>query len=228
MESEPVIAFVDVTKIYPLPSGDVRALDGISVQVMPGEFIAIMGPSGSGKSTLLNMMGCLDVPTDGEVFIRGRSIRQMSDDDLTILRRDEIGFIFQQFNLIPLLTAIENVQYPLILKTGSRACTDRCQEVLSSVSLTEELWDHRPNQLSGGQQQRVAIARSLVNDPAILLCDEPTGNLDTTTGKAIMDLLDRLCREQGKTIVMVTHDPRAAEYAGRIIRIEDGKVMEET
>lgn len=228
MERELVIEFRDVTKVYPLPSGDVRALAGVSVQVMAGEFIAIMGPSGSGKSTLLNMMGCLDIPTTGEVSIRGRNIRQMSDDDLTTLRRDEMGFIFQQFNLIPLLTAIENVQYPLILKTGTTICTERCQDVLRSVSLTPDLWDHQPNQLSGGQQQRVAIARSLVNDPDILLCDEPTGNLDTKTGKSIMDLLADLCANQGKTIVMVTHDPKIAEYAGRVIRIEDGIIMENT
>ncbi len=228
MDDGPVIEFLDVTKVYPLESGDVTALAGVCVRVMPGEFIAIMGPSGSGKSTLLNMMGCLDVPTTGEVCIRGRNIRQMSDDDLTTLRRDEIGFIFQQFNLIPLLTAIENVQYPLILKTGSAGCTDRCQDVLRSVSLTPDLWDHRPNQLSGGQQQRVAIARSLVNDPAILLCDEPTGNLDSVTGKAIMDLLEDLCKNQGKTVVMVTHDPKIAGYAGRTIRIEDGLIRENT
>jgi putative ABC transport system ATP-binding protein len=228
MEDGPVIEFRDVTKIYPLPSGDVRALSGVSVQVMAGEFIAIMGPSGSGKSTLLNMMGCLDIPSTGDVWIRGRNIRQMSDDDLTALRRDELGFIFQQFNLIPLLTAIENVQYPLILKTGTTGCTERCEIVLQSVSLTPDLWDHRPNQLSGGQQQRVAIARSLVNDPAILLCDEPTGNLDTKTGKAIMDLLGDLCSHQGKTVVMVTHDPKIAEYASRTIRIEDGMIREET
>lgn len=221
---EPVIEFRDVTKVYPLDSGDVTALAGVSVQVMAGEFIAIMGPSGSGKSTLLNMMGCLDVPTTGEVSIRGRNIRQMNDDDLTNLRRDELGFIFQQFNLIPLLTAIENVQYPLILKTGTAGCTERCQEVLRAVSLNQELWDHRPNQLSGGQQQRVAIARSLVNNPAILLCDEPTGNLDSKTGKAIMDLLADLCTREGKTVVMVTHDPKIAEYAGRVIYIEDGLI----
>ena len=227
MHREPVIAFHDVTKIYPLASGDVVALDHISLEVLPGEFIAIMGPSGSGKSTLLNMMGCLDVPTSGEVYISGRSIRTMTDDQLTELRRDVLGFIFQQFNLILLLNALENVQYPLILKTGVTTCTERCQEVLEAVGLGPDLWDHRPGQLSGGQQQRVAIARSLVNDPDILLCDEPTGNLDTKTGFAIMQLLTALCREEGKTIVMVTHDPRTAEYADRIIMIEDGKIKEE-
>lgn len=225
-DTEPLMEFSGVTKIYPLSSGDVTALSDISLKVQPGEFIAIMGPSGSGKSTLLNMMGCLDVPSRGEVYIRGRSIRTLSDDQLTILRRDELGFIFQQFNLIPLLNALENVRYPLILKTGMSASRKRCQEILTAVGLVPELWDHRPNQLSGGQQQRVAIARALVNDPAILLCDEPTGNLDTKTGQAIMALLDRLCREEGKTVIMVTHDPRIAEYARRLIQIEDGRIIE--
>nr|WP_319537788.1 ABC transporter ATP-binding protein [uncultured Methanospirillum sp.] len=227
-DTGPVMEFSGVTKIYPLSSENVTALIDISLQVLPGEFIAIMGPSGSGKSTLLNMMGCLDVPSKGDVFIRGRSIKTLSDDQLTTLRRDELGFIFQQFNLIPLLNALENVRYPLILKNGMTASRERCQEVLAAVGLASDLWNHRPNQLSGGQQQRVAIARSLVNDPAILLCDEPTGNLDTKTGQAIMALLERLCHDEGKTIIMVTHDPRTAEYADRVIRIEDGRIREET
>jgi putative ABC transport system ATP-binding protein len=228
METGPVIEFREVTKVYPLQSGDVHALAGVSLTVKPGEFIAIMGPSGSGKSTLLNMMGCLDIPSSGDVCIRGKNIRKMSDDELTSLRRDELGFIFQQFNLIPLLTAIENVQYPLILQTGSFQNRERCEEVLRAVSLAPNFWHHQPSQLSGGQQQRVAIARSLVNNPPILLCDEPTGNLDSKTGKSIMDLLTGLCSLQGKTIVMVTHDPRIAEYAGRIISIEDGLITGDT
>lgn len=226
-DSGPVMEFIGVSKIYPLSSENVTALSDISLQVFPGEFIAIMGPSGSGKSTLLNMMGCLDVPTKGDVFIRGHSIKTLSDDQLTTLRRDELGFIFQQFNLIPLLNALENVRYPLILKNGMSASRERCQEILSEVGLLPALWDHRPNQLSGGQQQRVAIARSLINNPAILLCDEPTGNLDTKTGQAIMTLLERLCHDEGKTIIMVTHDPKTAEYADRVIRIEDGRIQEE-
>ncbi|PWR74521.1 lipoprotein-releasing system ATP-binding protein LolD [Methanospirillum lacunae] len=227
-DTEPVMEFIGVSKIYPLSSENVTALSDISLKVFSGEFIAIMGPSGSGKSTLLNMMGCLDVPSKGDVYIRGRSIKSLSDDQLTTLRRDELGFIFQQFNLIPLLNALENVRYPLILKNGMTASRERCQEILSAVGLAPALWNHRPNQLSGGQQQRVAIARSLINNPAILLCDEPTGNLDTKTGQAIMALLERLCHDEGKTIIMVTHDPKTAEYAHRVIRIEDGHIQEET
>lgn len=218
------IIFRSITKIYPLLGGNVTALDSVSGSIKRGEFIAIMGPSGSGKSTLLNILGCLDVPDSGEVLINGVETTHMSDDDLTRLRRDHIGFIFQQFNLIPLLTARENVEYPLLLKTGTTACDDRCLDVLRSVALESNLDSHKPSELSGGQQQRVAIARALVNDPEILLCDEPTGNLDTKTGKAIMELLNRLCKDQGKTIIIVTHDPSVAVYAHRKIQIVDGKI----
>lgn len=224
-EREAIIRFQDVTKIYPLPGGDVVALDDVSLEIYPGDFIAIMGPSGSGKSTLLNLMGCLDTPTSGNLFIKGRDVSSMSDEEQTGLRRDHIGFIFQQFNLIPLLSALENVQYPLILKTGERSCTQRCIEVLRSMDLEEHLYSHKPSELSGGQQQRVAIARSLVNDPEILLADEPTGNLDTKTGSAIMDLLQDLNERKGKTIIMVTHDPNVAGFAHRTIRIVDGKII---
>jgi len=219
-----IIRFHEVTKVYPLPGEDVVALDGVNLDLAPGDFVAIMGPSGSGKSTLLNLMGCLDTPTSGELCIKGRNIRGMSDEELTVLRRDHIGFIFQVFNLLPLLTALENVQYPLILKTGNRECQDRCLEVLAAMDLDQSLYSHKPSELSGGQQQRVAIARALVNDPEILLADEPTGNLDSKTGTAIMALLADLNRNQGKTIVMVTHDPAIARYARRIIRIVDGKI----
>jgi len=221
---EAIIQFRDVTKIYPLPGGDVVALDNVSLSILPGDFIAIMGPSGSGKSTLLNLMGCLDTPTSGTLFIKGRDVGSMTDEEQTSLRRDHIGFIFQQFNLIPLLTALENVQYPLILKTGDRTCTERCIEVLKSMDLQDHLFSHKPSELSGGQQQRVAIARSLVNDPEILLADEPTGNLDTKTGSSIMDLLKDLNERKGKTIIMVTHDPGVAKFAHRTIRIVDGKI----
>lgn len=223
-EHDPVIVFRDVVKIYPLPAGDVVALDHVSITVEPGEFIAIMGPSGSGKSTLLNLMGCLDTPTSGYLEIKDRDIGSMNDDELTMLRRDHIGFIFQQFNLIPLLTALENVQYPLILKTGSRECTVRCINILRAMDLDPSLYTHKPAELSGGQQQRVAIARALVNDPDILLADEPTGNLDTKTGSAIMELLRELNEKGKKTIIMVTHDPNVARYAHRTIRIVDGRI----
>jgi len=221
---ENIIIFRNISKIYHLLGGNVTALDNVSGSVGRGEFIAIMGPSGSGKSTLLNILGCLDVPDSGEILINGIETTHMSDDDLTRLRRDHIGFIFQQFNLIPLLTARENVQYPLLLKTGTTNCDDRCIDVLRSVALESHLDSHKPNELSGGQQQRVAIARALVNDPEILLCDEPTGNLDSKTGNAIMELLKRLCEGQGKTIIMVTHDPSVAVYAHRKIQIVDGKI----
>jgi putative ABC transport system ATP-binding protein len=222
-DSYPIIRLDDVTKIYPMPAGDVRALDTLSLDVMPGEFIAIMGPSGSGKSTLLNLIGCLDVPTTGDVHIAGLSVKTLSDDELTSLRRDNIGFVFQQFNLIPLFTILENVEFPLILARRAPGTRERCFEVLGAVGLTPDLYTHRPAELSGGQQQRAAIARALVNDPEILLCDEPTGNLDSKTGDTIMALLVDLNRK-GKTILVVTHDPRIAGYAGRTIRMVDGRV----
>ncbi len=224
MNGEPVIRFDDVSKIYPLPGGDVVALDHVSLTVEPGEFIAIMGPSGSGKSTLLNLMGCLDVPTHGRIYINGEEISRMSDDELTRLRRNHIGFIFQQFNLIPLLSAFENVEFPIILTENRSESRERALQVLRSMDLEEGLFAHKPSELSGGQQQRVAIARALVNDPELLLCDEPTGNLDSKTGTAIMDLL-RSMNAEGKTIVMVTHDPKVAGYAHRHIQIVDGRLV---
>ncbi|MCM2465486.1 ABC transporter ATP-binding protein [Methanoculleus oceani] len=223
MNGEPILRFEDVTKVYPLPAGDVVALDHVSLTVDAGEFIAVMGPSGSGKSTLLNMMGCLDVPTTGKIYLSGQEISRMSDDELTRLRRDRIGFVFQQFNLIPLLSAVENVEFPIVLTTGREESRRRAIEVMRAMHLDDTLFSHRPGELSGGEQQRVAIARALVNDPDLLLCDEPTGNLDTKTGTAIMDLLAAENRE-GKTIVMVTHDPRVAGYARRTIRIVDGRL----
>jgi len=223
-EQEIIIQFADVSKIYPLPAGDVVALDHVSLDIRAGEFLAIMGPSGSGKSTLLNLIGCLDTPTSGELYIKGKEIGSLSDDELTRLRRDHIGFIFQQFNLIPLLNVLENVEFPHLLKERRGGCTDACMEILRAVGLEDELLTHTPAELSGGQQQRVAIARALVNDPEILLADEPTGNLDTKTGTGIMELLATMNR-RGKTIIMVTHDPRIAEYARRRIQIVDGRIV---
>lgn len=224
ISDEPIISFHSVTKIYTLESGNVTGIEDVTLSIFSGEFIAVMGPSGSGKSTLLNMMGCLDVPNSGEIWITGLNTRTMSDNQLTDLRLHTIGFIFQYFNLFPLFSALKNVQYPYVVRTGRSGDMKRAEEALRSVGLDRKFWHHRPSQLSGGQQQRVAIARALVNDPPIILCDEPTGNLDTKTGKAIMELLSYLSRHEGRTVVMVTHDPGTAEYADRIIRIVDGRV----
>lgn len=225
MTAVPVIELQEVTKIYPLPSGDVLALDRLSIRIERGEFVAIMGPSGSGKSTLLNQIGGLDVPTSGILRITGRNIRKMSDDDLTDLRLNAIGNIFQKFNLIPLLSAYENVEYPYILKHRKNDTTGHVSRLLGDVGINKRMARHKPAELSGGQQQRVAIARALVNDPDILLCDEPTGNLDTKTGAQILEMLKSL-HNKGRTIILVTHDPLIGEQAERIIRIKDGKVDE--
>ncbi|QYZ79616.1 ABC transporter ATP-binding protein [Methanofollis formosanus] len=222
-EPETIIRFVDVSKVYPLPAGDVVALDHVDLEIRAGDFVAVMGPSGSGKSTLLNLIGCLDTPTSGTLYIKGKDIGTLSDDDLTRLRRDHIGFIFQQFNLIPLLNIIENVEFPRVLKERRSGCDEACLELLDAVGLEPELHTHRPTELSGGQQQRVAIARALINEPEILLADEPTGNLDTHTGEGIMDLLTQMNR-RGKTIIMVTHDTNIAAYAHRRVHIVDGRI----
>jgi len=224
MSEQPVMVFQDVKKVYPLPAGDVIALDEVSFKVDRGEFISVMGPSGSGKSTLLNLMGCLDVPTAGDIFISGTRIGDMSDTELTSLRRDRIGFIFQYFNLFPLLNTLENVTFPLMLKSGKKADAEKGRQVLRSVQLEDSLFSHTPSELSGGQQQRVAVARALINDPDILLCDEPTGNLDSKTGAGIMDLMTDL-NKKGTTIIMVTHDPHIAEYSRRMIHIADGRIV---
>lgn len=224
-EPVPVIELADVSKVYPLPSGNVVALDHLSVRIEPGEFVAIMGPSGSGKSTLLNQIGGLDVPTSGTLKITGRNIQKMSDEELTSLRLNAIGYIFQKFNLIALLSAYENVEYPYILRHRCNDTTGRVSQLLDDMGIDRRMARHKPAELSGGQQQRVAIARALVNDPAILLCDEPTGNLDTKTGAQIMAMLKDLHR-QGRTVIIVTHDPSVGDQAERIIHIRDGRVEE--
>jgi putative ABC transport system ATP-binding protein len=223
MNATPLIRLTDVWKVYHLESGDFTALKHITLDISEGEFVALMGPSGSGKSTMMNQLGILDVPTTGEIHIAGKNVASMTTLERTHMRRDVIGYIFQKFYLIPLLSAYENVEYPLILKYKKRDSTGRAAAVLKSVGFDEEMSSHRPNQLSGGQQQRVAIARALVNDPKILLCDEPTGNLDRKTGFQIMDILVGLNKE-GKTVILVTHDPKIAEYAHRTIQLEDGRV----
>ena len=225
MNEQPVMVFHDVTKVYPLPAGDVTALDRVSFQVNRGEFISVMGPSGSGKSTLLNLMGCLDTATSGDIYISGSRTGDMSDKELTNLRRDRIGFIFQYFNLFPLLNILENVTFPMMLKSQKAVDPEKGRAMLNAVQLDDNLFTHTPMEVSGGQQQRVAIARALINDPDILLCDEPTGNLDSKTGAGIMELMSELNRK-GTTIIMVTHDPNIASYSRRTIRIADGRIVE--
>ncbi|MDY6960175.1 MAG: ABC transporter ATP-binding protein [Halobacteriota archaeon] len=217
-----IIELKDVTKIYDMGKNVIRALDHVFLEVEEGEFVTLMGPSGSGKSTLLNMLGCLDVPTEGEIIIDGSDISELQDEELTKIRRDKIGFVFQKFNLIPTLTAGENVELPMIFqKIPPERCHERAIELFGMVNLEVQFLDHLPSELSSGQQQRVAIARALANDPLILLADEPTGNLDTKTGKSIMELL-RVLNEKGRTIIVVTHDPRLSEYSKRTMRIVDG------
>ncbi len=223
MIDTPLIRFADVSKVYHLESGDFTALDHISLDIQDNEFVAIMGPSGSGKSTMMNQLGILDVPTSGELFIAGRDVAKITALERTHMRRDTIGYIFQNFYLIPLLSAYENVEYPLILKYKKRDESGKATAMLKAVGFDEAMSAHRPTQLSGGQQQRVAIARALVNDPKILLCDEPTGNLDRKTGFQIMDILCGL-HSEGKTVIIVTHDPKIAEYADRTITLEDGRI----
>jgi len=223
MITTPLIRFADVSKVYHLESGDFTALDHISLDIDENEFVAIMGPSGSGKSTMMNQLGILDVPTSGELLISGRNVASLTALERTHMRRDMIGYIFQKFYLIPLLSAYENVEYPLILKYKKRDESGKARAMLNAVGFDDAMSAHRPTQLSGGQQQRVAIARALVNDPKILLCDEPTGNLDRKTGHQIMDILCGL-HNKGKTVIIVTHDPKIAEYANRIITLEDGRI----
>jgi putative ABC transport system ATP-binding protein len=225
MSDRPLIQLVDVSKVYHLESGDFTALDHVSLSIEENEFVAIMGPSGSGKSTMMNQLGILDVPPSGQLLMDGKNVATMTNLERTHMRRDIIGYIFQKFYLIPLLSAYEDVEYPLILRHKQRDTTGKAWAVLKSVRFDEAMSAHRPNQLSGGQQQRVAIARALVNDPKILLCDEPTGNLDRKTGFAIMDILIGLHKE-GKTVILVTHDPKIAEYAHRTITLEDGRIVE--
>ncbi len=217
-----VVELVEVTKRYELPRGSVKVLDNVNVRIKAGDFISIMGPSGSGKTTLLNIIGCLDTPTSGRVMIDGEDVSGLGDDDLTKIRRDKIGFVFQQFNLIPTLTAVENIAYPLRL-TGVSEYEERSKALLRLVGLAEELGDNKPNELSGGEQQRVAIARALANEPGTILADEPTGNLDSKTSTDIMELL-KATNERGTTILIVTHDPQVAAYTKRTFRLADGRI----
>jgi putative ABC transport system ATP-binding protein len=222
-----VIWIRDLHKIYKMGTNEVHALDGVSVAVRRGEILSIMGPSGSGKSTLMNILGCLDQPTRGYYALDGKDVSKMSDDELAAVRNRKVGFVFQSFNLLPRTTALDNVILPLVYAgTSLRQRRERAEEVLEAVGLGDRL-DHMPNELSGGQQQRVAIARALVNEPAIILADEPTGNLDSRSGEEVMAILQSLNRDRGITILLVSHDPRISHHGERIIHLFDGKVTEE-
>ena len=221
----PVIDVRNLTKDYYLGEIVVPALRGIDLQIFPGEMVAIMGPSGSGKSTLMNMIGCLDSPTSGEYYLDSLLVSDLHDDDLAIVRNQKIGFVFQKYNLLPRVDAIENVALPLRYSENTANMRQRAEAALQSVGLGDRM-RHKPNELSGGQQQRVAIARALVNQPAILLADEPTGNLDSQSGKEIMDLLLNLNQQQNTTIVLVTHDPTVAAHAQRVVQLFDGLVKD--
>jgi putative ABC transport system ATP-binding protein len=223
-----IISAANLTKVYGSGDTAVRALDNVSLQVEPGEFVAVMGPSGCGKSTLLHLLGGLDRPTSGSVMIDGHNLSDLSDARLTELRRHKLGFIFQFFNLIPVLNAVENAALPVTLdgvKLGEAKA--RAIEWLNRFGLSDRL-DHRPDQLSGGQQQRVAVARALVADPALILADEPTGNLDTRASEEIAALLRQVANDYGRAVVVVTHDPRIAAHADRIIFLKDGAVVDQT
>jgi putative ABC transport system ATP-binding protein len=217
----------DLVKEYTQGGELLRILKNVNLRIEQGEFMAIMGPSGSGKSTLLNMLGALDRPTSGQVIINGTDINTLNDNQLADLRNKEIGFIFQQFNLIQRMDALHNVALPLSISgVPAKKREERAKELLESMGLGHR-FDHRPNQLSGGEQQRVAIARALANDPPLFLCDELTGNLDSKTGQEIMNLLRRLNQEQGKTFVLITHDPNVAQATDRLLQIRDGEIAGE-
>ena len=218
-----IIRCADLWRTYQMGEETIHALRGVSFEIQPNEYLAIMGPSGSGKSTLMNLIGCLDTPSQGEYYLRNQLVSKMSDDALAEVRNKEIGFVFQTFNLLPRASALENVELPLVYAGISKSeRMDRARQALEKVELGSRM-SHKPNELSGGQRQRVAIARALVMGPAILLADEPTGNLDSTTGEEIMRLFERL-HEAGNTIILVTHERDIAEHAHRVIMIRDGKI----
>ncbi|HEX2978874.1 MAG TPA: ABC transporter ATP-binding protein [Anaerolineaceae bacterium] len=218
-----VITAEGLTKVYKMGQVEVNALRGVSVKIRRGEVLAIMGPSGSGKSTLMNILGCLDRPTAGDYILDGESVARMNDDQLAAVRNRKVGFVFQSFNLLSRATALSNVELPMRYAGVTQGRTGRARGALEAVGLGDRI-HHRPNELSGGQQQRVAVARALVNNPAILMADEPTGNLDTKSGKEIMDLLLQLNRDRGTTLIIVTHDSSIAAQTQRIIRLRDGLV----
>jgi putative ABC transport system ATP-binding protein len=224
MKEDAIIELKNVWRTYVMGDAEVHALRGINLKVRKGEFVAIMGPSGSGKSTAMNMVGCLDIPTKGQVYLSGLDISNMTESDLAQVRGRKIGFIFQKFNLINTLTAKENIMLPMIFQgVSEEKRKKKADELLKLVDLQNRA-DHRPTELSGGQQQRVAIARSLALEPEVILADEPTGNLDSKTGSSVMDFLKKLHKEKGTTIVMVTHDEHVARNAQRIVHLKDGQI----
>jgi putative ABC transport system ATP-binding protein len=221
--SGPIIFTEDLWRTYQMGSEEIHALRGVSFEIQPGEYVAVMGPSGSGKSTLMNLIGCLDTPSKGRYVLRGQVVSEMNDDELASIRNREIGFVFQTFNLLPRATALHNVELPLVYAgIPKEKRLEQAKRAIEMVDLTERM-THKPNELSGGQRQRVAIARALVMNPSILLADEPTGNLDSATGEEIMKLFE-LLHEQGHTIILVTHERDIAEHAHRTIHIRDGKI----
>lgn len=221
--NQEVIRIKGIKKIYKVGNQEVRALDGVDIQINKNEYVAIMGPSGSGKSTMMNILGCLDSPSEGEYILNGTDVSKMDDNELAVIRNKEIGFIFQSFNLLPRYTALDNVALPLIYSGESREKREeRARVALENVDLTDRM-HHKPNELSGGQRQRVAVARALVNKPSIILADEPTGNLDTKTSIDIMKLFEEI-HEQGNTVILVTHEEDIAKHAKRIIRLRDGLI----
>ncbi|HET6380806.1 MAG TPA: ABC transporter ATP-binding protein [candidate division Zixibacteria bacterium] len=222
--SDPILEARDLVKVYRRGASEVRAVDGISLRVEPGEFLAVMGRSGSGKTTLLDLLGCLLRPTSGELYVDGRSVVGASDGELARVRQSRIGFVFQEFNLIPTLNALENVMLPLRYGPRRGDGRVRAESLLALVGLGERM-RHRPTELSGGEQQRVAIARALINDPAVVLADEPTGELDSATSRALLAMLRQLNRDRGVTFVVVTHDPGVAGATDRVVRLSDGRVV---
>ena len=223
---EPVIRVRDLKKVYRMGTVEVYALRGIDLEIQPGEIIAIMGPSGSGKSTLMNMIGCLDSPSSGEYYLDGQLVSDLVDDELAAVRNKKIGFVFQNYNLLPRANALQNVELPLRYSDEKTSLRERSASALEKVGLADRI-THKPMELSGGQQQRVAIARAIVNEPAIILADEPTGNLDSKSGQEIMELLLSLNARNGTTLVIVTHDPSVAAQAQRIVHLKDGLVHRE-
>lgn len=224
---EPIIRLENIVKTYYMGDNSLTVLKSISLDIMQNEYVALMGPSGSGKSTLMNILGCLDTPTKGEYFLNRQDVSKMSDDDLADVRNLEIGFVFQQFNLLPRLTAAENVALPLIYAgISKKERTERAMEALKKVGLSDRS-HHKPNEMSGGQIQRVAIARALINNPSILLADEPTGNLDSKTGDEVMEIFGKI-QSSGNTVILVTHEEEIATFAKRIVRLRDGVIESDT